>query len=290
MKRAAGRVALRALRVLSLVALAMLGTMALMRFAPGYFSDAGEMDAQYSSVAREQMRAQEVRESSFVKLVAAQMKSWAHGDLGRSRQFDTPVTELLRERTKTTAKLLVVSVLSGWMLALLLAVPLSLRRAAGGEALVGGPVALLLAVPVSAMATACLVANLGGPALVLALLIAVRDFKLVYSLLRRLRATPQIVYARAQGFSTIRIVRTHLLTGLAGELGALAMTSFVLALSACVPVEVIFDLPGLGQLAWNAAMNRDLPVLLAVTLLRAGSIAVAAMFTDSREGETTLCA
>ena len=34
-----------------------------------------------------------------------------------------------------------------------------------------------------------------------------------------------------------------------------------------LPVEVIFGVPGIGQLAWNAAMERDLPVLLAVTLL-----------------------
>jgi peptide/nickel transport system permease protein len=60
------------------------------------------------------------------------------------------------------------------------------------------------------------------------------------------------------------------------------MTSFVLALSAVVPIEVVFDVPGLGQLAWNAAMNRDLPVLLAVTLLLAAGVGIAALSADSR--------
>ena len=46
-------------------------------------------------------------------------------------------------------------------------------------------------------------------------------------------------------------------------------------LSAIVPVEVIFGVPGLGQLAWSGAMNRDLPVLLGVTLIMAGVVALA---------------
>jgi peptide/nickel transport system permease protein len=122
--------------------------------------------------------------------------------------------------------------------------------------------------------------------MVLATVIAVRDFKMVYALLRNISSAPQLLYARAQGFSTARIVLSHLLPSLPGELLALAMTSFVLALSACVPIEVVFDVPGLGQLAWNAAMNRDLSVLLAVTLLLAVSIGVAALFADSRAERT----
>jgi ABC-type dipeptide/oligopeptide/nickel transport system permease component len=46
-----------------------------------------------------------------------------------------------------------------------------------------------------------------------------------------------------------------------------------------VPVEVIFDVPGVGQLAWSAAMNRDLPVLLAVTLMMATAVACAGLIS-----------
>jgi len=281
MKRLAGA-SLRLLRVASLVLVAVLGTMALLRFAPGYFNDARELDAQHASVVREQLQSQQQRESSFAAMTASQLRSWMHGDLGRSRQFDAPVSSLLHDRVRTTARLLAGSILSGWLIALLFAFPLSLRRGSSGEILIALPVALLLAIPAGAMATACLLSNLGGPMFVLAAVIAVRDFKLVYSLLRSISSAPQLLYARAQGFSTARIVRAHLLPSLPGELLALAMTSFVLALSAIVPIEVVFDVPGLGQLAWNAAMNRDLPVLLAVTLLMAVSIGVAALFADSR--------
>ena len=286
MKRLARAAVLRLLRVASLVLLAVLGTMALLRFAPGYFSDARELDSEHASIVREQLQSQQQREGSFAAMATAQLRSWMHGDLGVSRQFDAPVSSLLHDRIRTTARLLAGGILSGWLLALIFAFPLSLRRGSSGEILIALPVALLLAIPTGAMATACLLANTGGPMLVLATVIAVRDFKLVYSLLRNISSAPQILYARAQGFSTARIVRSHLLPSLPGELLALAMTSFVLALSAVVPIEVVFDVPGLGQLAWNAAMNRDLPVLLAVTLLLAAGIGVAALFADSRAERT----
>jgi peptide/nickel transport system permease protein len=289
MKRLAGA-ALRLLRVASLVLLAVLGTMALLRFAPGYFSDSREMDAEHASIVREQLQSQQQREGSFVAVVTVQLRSWLHGDLGRSRQFDAPVSSLLHDRIRTTARLLAGSILAGWLIALLFALPLSLRRGSSGELMIALPVALLLAIPAGAMATACILANCGGPMLVLAAVIAVRDFKMIYSLLRQISGAPQLLYARAQGFSTARIIRAHLLPSLPSELLALAMTSFVLALSAVVPIEVVFDVPGLGQLAWNAAMNRDLPVLLAVTLLLAISIGVAALFADSRTEREPACA
>jgi len=282
MKRLAGAAVLRLLRVASLVLLAVLGTIALLRFAPGYFSDARELDSEHSAVVREQLLTQQQHESSFAAMASQQLRSWAHGDLGQSRQFDTPVSSLLRDRIGTTARLLAGGILSGWLIALLFAFPLSLRRGSSGEILIALPVALLLAIPAGAMATACMISNFGGPMLVLATVIAVRDFKLVYSLLRQISSAPQLLFARAQGLGTAGIIRTHILPSLPGELLALGMTSFVLALSAAVPIEVVFDVPGLGQLAWNAAMNRDLPVLLAVTLLLAAGIGIAALFADSR--------
>jgi ABC-type dipeptide/oligopeptide/nickel transport system permease component len=38
---------------------------------------------------------------------------------------------------------------------------------------------------------------------------------------------------------------------------------------ALVPIEVVCDSPGLLQLAWNAALARDMPVLVNITLLAA---------------------
>jgi peptide/nickel transport system permease protein len=128
-------------------------------------------------------------------------------------------------------------------------------------------------------------ADFGGPVFVLALLIAARDFKLLYRMLRQTLRAPQMLYARAQGFCFLRILRVHLWRTLRVELKSLAMTSFIVALSALVPVEVVFDAHGLGQLAWSAAMNRDLPVLLAVTAVLAACVGLAGMFADCSVGQ-----
>ena len=142
------------------------------------------------------------------------------------------------------------------------------------------PGTLLLAVPTAAMATVCLLAGSGGPVLVMTLLLAARDFKFLDRLLRKAWLDPHLLQARAQGLTTPRLVRAHILPSIKPQLLALATLSIVTALGALVPVEVIFSVPGLGQLAWNAAMNRDLPVLLAVTMIMAIAVTFAGVASD----------
>ena len=40
-----------------------------------------------------------------------------------------------------------------------------------------------------------------------------------------------------------------------------------MAIGAAIPIEAICDTPGLGRLAWNAAMARDLPLLVNLTMV-----------------------
>jgi len=80
--------------------------------------------------------------------------------------------------------------------------------------------------------------------------------------------------------TTVRLIYAHILPSISSQMLALAALSIVTGLSAVVPVEVIFSMPGLGQLAWGAAMNRDLPVLLGVTMIMAVAVTVAGMPGD----------
>ena len=285
--RAAGRLG----RVLSLVLLAALGATLLMRYAPGYFTDSREMDAAYANGVRQQLSALQKAQGSLPDLLGAQLLGWIHGDLGQSRHYGIPVSTLLRDRSAATGRLLLRGLGAGWLLALTLALPLSARRGRRGEVLLSGITAALLAVPVGVLATLSLLLNTGGPVLVLALMVAVRDFKLLYRMLRASWRAPHLLHARAQGFSFAQTARVHLLPVLGRELLALVMMSLVIALSALVPVEVIFDVPGLGQLAWTAATNRDLPVLVAVTAVLATCVGIASLFaTPSQAAETMQCA
>ncbi len=259
-------------RTLAILLLVIAGSTILVRFAPGYLSDKREMDARYAAAARADMAVEEARSHSLVQMLSAEIGGWLRGDGGVSRQYGVPVSELIVPRLAVTGSFLARSLLFAWTLAVFG----SLVSSAGRNPwlLWQAPATFLLAVPTAAMATICLLADHGGPVLVMALLLAARDFKFLHRMLRGAWLDPHILQARAQGVTSRRLLWAHILPGIVPQLGALAPLSIVTALSALVPVEVIFNVQGLGQLAWDAAMNRDLPVLLAATLVMALAVTV----------------
>lgn len=269
-------------RTLTVVLLVVVGSTVLVRFAPGYLSDAREMDSHFGNAARVELAAEAERSNSVRQMLSNELHGWVRGDFGVSRQYDVPVVELILPRLAVTGGLLLRSIAWAWTIALLSAMVSSARR--NPSFLWSAPSTLLLAVPTAAMATVCMLSDRGGPVLVMTLLVAARDFKFLHRMLRKVWRDPHLLYARAQGITPLRLVSAHIVPSIASQLLALATLSIVTALSALVPVEVVFSVPGLGQLAWNAAMNRDLPVLLAVTLIMAVAVTLAGMTSD-RAGE-----
>jgi peptide/nickel transport system permease protein len=78
---------------------------------------------------------------------------------------------------------------------------------------------------------------------------------------------PHVLTARAKGLGGFRLFVWHILPVSAPQLLALAGVSVSLAFAASIPVEVLCDLPGIGQLAWKAALGRDLELLVTLTLI-----------------------
>lgn len=257
-------------RIVVLLSLATMGTILLMRLAPGYFADAREMDVKYAQATRSELGAEEKAQGSVASTTLHMISGFLHGNLGESRQYEIPVSDLIRPRLRVTALILARGIAYGWLLAFCAALPLSTLHKGG--TLFGAPFTVLLAVPSGAMATFCLLSGRGGPVLVLTLVLAARDFKFVRQLLRSAWKAPHLLQARAGGARPDQLILRHVMPNILPNLLALATLSLVTALSAIVPIEVIFDVPGVGQLAWAAAMNRDLPVLLAVTLLMAAAV------------------
>jgi peptide/nickel transport system permease protein len=260
-------------RAVCVVALVMIGTTLLVRFAPGYLSDAREMDARYAGAAKDELSLVASQSRSPAAMVLNEFSTWLRGNGGVSRQYGVPVLELLGPRLSVTGGLLLRALGWSWLLATFAA----LLSSSGRRPLFLWqiPSTILLVVPTAAMATVCLIAGFGGPVLVLVLCLAARDFKFLHSTLRDVWLKPYILQARSQGVPTARILVAHILPAIAPQLGALTSLSIVTALSALVPVEVIFNVPGVGQLAWNAAINRDLPVLLAATMIMAVAVTLA---------------
>lgn len=183
---------------------------------------------------------------------------------GQKTSTEPSVADFVGARVRVSGLLLAQGLGFGWLLALSTALPVSCTRKGG--TLWGLPFTILLAVPTAAMATACILTEAGGHVLVLSLLIAAREFKFLRTLFEGAWRSPHLLQGRAQGLTWGALVRMHILPTVSTQVWALVTLSIVTALGALVPIEVIFNVPGVGQLAWSAVMNRDLPVLVVVSL------------------------
>ena len=116
--------------------------------------------------------------------------------------------------------------------------------------------------------------------LVLGLIVFPKVFRYARNLLEHSASLPHVLTARAKGLGGFRVLLWHILPVTAPQLLALAGVSVSLAFAAAIPVEVVCDLPGIGQLAWKAALGHDLPVLVALTLLLTGVTVCANVLVD----------
>ena len=158
----------------------------------------------------------------------------------------------------------------------------------GVDMLTSALAALFLCLPSSVMALAFVLAGSfrAGPAAagVMALVIFPRVFRYARALLGRTAAAPHVLMARARGVGRWRLLLSHVLRPSAPALLALVGVSASVAFSAAIPIEVICDSAGLGQLAWQAALKRDLPLLIDISLLMSLLAGVSSFFADlSRE-------
>ena len=118
----------RVSRTLLLMLFAAAGTILLVRFAPGYFTDYREMDTKYAQAAQAEIQADAVQQQSPNQIAMRMVEGWLKGDLGESRQYGVPVAELIGARLRVSALLLVRGILWGWLLAICAALPISAMR------------------------------------------------------------------------------------------------------------------------------------------------------------------
>jgi peptide/nickel transport system permease protein len=81
-------------------------------------------------------------------------------------------------------------------------------------------------------------------------------------------AAEYVTTARAKGAGTATVAR-HALANALLPMITLAGAELPALLSAAVVVEQVFGLPGLGRLAFDAVLGRDVPLLLGLTTLAA---------------------
>jgi peptide/nickel transport system permease protein len=115
--------------------------------------------------------------------------------------------------------------------------------------------------------TADLLDHMFMPALALALPLAAVIAQLLKSSLKEAMAQDYVMLARTKGFSETRVILRDALRNAALPTLTLAGVQLTFLIGGTVIVERIFSYEGLGNLAIDAVINRDLPLIQGIVLV-----------------------
>jgi peptide/nickel transport system permease protein len=252
--------------LLATVALGGLLSATLVRLAPGFDTDERELDPHLNAASVHALRESRQADRNIVRFYFTYLKRAAHGDLGTSSALDQPVGTLLRDRAPLTLRLILLGLALGWTAALTFAITAAWLRTSAYDVATTAVSGILLCIPAAVLALLSVLWNLPG-ALAIAFVVFPRVFRYAHNLLAKSYLMPHILTARAKGLGEARILLWHALPGVLPQLLALAGVSVSMAIGAAIPVEALCGLAGVGQLAWQAALARDLPLLVNITIL-----------------------
>ncbi len=238
----------------------------LVRLGPGFASDERELDPRLNADSIARLHRLNAKNQSLPRYYFLYLSGLLRGDLGVSRSLGRPVSELLRERLPTTLETVGFGLAAGWAGALALAVLTHVFRSAVLDFAFTLSSGILLCLP--AVVLALIILYWSGPApLSIAAIVFPRVFRYCRNLLLDASRLPHVIFARAKGLRKPRVLFRHIFPSVGPELRALLGVSLSMAFTAAIPVEAVCDSPGIGQLAWQAALARDLPLLTNLTLI-----------------------
>lgn len=254
---------------MAILATALIGgflSATLVRLAPGFDADEAQLDPHLSSESIQALRQTRQEQHNIAHFYFQSLQRALKGDLGQSLSLGQPVAELLRQRVPLTIRLVALGFFLSWAAVLALALSTAWLKVAAYDGLATVISGTLLCIPAAVLALLSVLWNVPG-ALAIALIIFPRDYRYARNLLSKAQAQPHVLAARAKGLSELRILFWHVVPVAAPQLLAVAGVSVSLAVGAAIPVEALCGLAGVGQLAWQAALARDLPLLVNITVL-----------------------
>jgi peptide/nickel transport system permease protein len=238
----------------------------LVRYAPGFGTDERQLDARLSRESIQVIRTESSAEQSIASYYVGWLRKMSHGDLGVSRTMRRPVGQLLMERGGVTLRIVTEGLATAWLVAVSLVVTTWVMHSTQLEKAFTMAGSLLLCLPAGAVALLLVVLN--GPGyLALAIVLFPKVHRYLSSLVSATGRMSHIVAAQARGISEFRLLLWHVVPVIRREVLALGGVSIALALNTAIPVEALCGIPGIGQLAWQSALARDLPVLINISLL-----------------------
>jgi peptide/nickel transport system permease protein len=269
------RISRRLLAIAAIVILGGLTSATLVRFAPGFATDEQQLDPRLSAESLQALHQSHESERNVFLFYAAYLNRAWHGDLGISHSLNMPVSSLLRDRFPVTLRLVGLGLALGWLIALGLALTSALARVTAYSFFAIGFSGALLCLPAAVLALLSVVLNTPGY-LAIALLVFPKVFTYSRGLLEKAYCSSHIVSARAKGLGPLRILCWHVFPVVAPSLTAIAGVSVSMAIGSAIPIEALSGIAGVGDLAWQAALARDLPLLVNITIL----VTVATLLTN----------
>lgn len=220
-----------------------------------------------------------------------------HGDLGRSYTQKTEVLPLILARLPATLVLMAAGIVVEVALGLTFGIIAAVRR--GG--FVDRAVMMLSFVGVSSpqfvvslLLLYVFAATLGWfpmsgfgtarhvvlPALTLGVLGAGWYARMVRSAMIEVLRQDYVRTAHAKGLSGRRVVLGHALPNALLPIIAMVGIDIGQFMSGVVVVEAVYGWPGIGQLAWQAIQQVDVPIIMGVTLVSALAIVLGNLLAD----------
>jgi peptide/nickel transport system permease protein len=260
------RIARHGFAIVATVVLGGLLSTALVRLAPGFDVDEAQLDPHLNSASVQALRQTRLEQHNIFRFYLHSLQRAVHGDLGTSHSLGQPVSTLLRERAPLTLRLVGIGLLLSWTVAMAMALTAARLRVSAYDALTTVVSGTFLCIPAAVLALLSVLWNVPG-ALAIGLIVFPRVYRYARNLLSKAYSLPHIITGRAKGLSEFRILFWHVVPVVGPQLLAVAGVSVSIAVGAAIPVEALCGLAGVGQLAWQAALARDLPLLTNLTIL-----------------------
>ena len=265
----------------------------LIRVIPGDVVDSMALEGSLDDDAIAALRAELGLDAGTL----TQFRIWASralvGDFGNSLRFDRPASELILAALPTTLGLAALALAAGLVLGIVMAAAAALWPGSALPSLVEILNLWSIALPTFCVGLAAILVFsvwLGwlpvigqwlSPVLILAVDIAGQVAKPLHEDLKEAATASHIRTARAKGLSPARIVLRHLLPNALTTVVALGGLILAGLIGGALTMEVLFGLPGLGTLAYQAISGRDYPVIQAVVLVFAAGVVMVNWATDA---------
>jgi peptide/nickel transport system permease protein len=118
------------------------------------------------------------------------------------------------------------------------------------------------------------------PWLTFALLFAALYTRMIRAMVMETMQEEYVRTARAKGASSARVLKSHVLRNAMLPIVTMLGMDIAVAFGGALFIETVFDLPGVGQMLYDAATRLDLPVIMGVFLVITFAVVIANLIAD----------